>query len=117
MAIVRTPRPRRMPSRISRILAAAAYLFGAFALVIVALGPRNPFLVRHAQQSMVLHILRLGLVSAVILMWHVRGEDTAEFSVSVFTLHLGTLVLLGIPWPVELSVELLLWLALPLGGI
>jgi hypothetical protein len=93
-----------------------AYLFGAFALLLVAIGPRNPFLLRHAQQSMGIHIVRIGLVSAVVLLWHLSAEGAPELSMSVFTLHIGALVLLGIPWLAELTADLLLLLALPLGG-
>ncbi|MEX2426442.1 MAG: hypothetical protein WD401_06725 [Thermomicrobiaceae bacterium] len=116
MAAGRAPRNSRPPARVSSILASFAYLLGAFALIIVALGPRNPFLLRHAQQAMVLHIVRLILVSAVILTWYVSAENADTLSASILTLHIGSLVLLGLPWPTELPVELLLLLGLPLGG-
>lgn len=116
MAAPRTSRINAPPSRISCLLASFAYLLGAFALVIVAMGPRNPYLIRHAQQAMVLHLMRLVLVAAVILTWYVSAVDSPGLSISVFTLHLGALVLLGLPWPAELPLELLMLLALPLGG-
>jgi hypothetical protein len=116
MAATPTSRRDRPPSRLSCTLAALAYLFGAAALLIVAIGPRNPFLVRHAQQAMGVHIVRLGLVSGVILYWHVAASGTPEMSISAYTLHLGALVLLGIPWPAEIDADLMLLLALPLGG-
>jgi hypothetical protein len=116
LAADRTLRNHRPPSRVSSILAAFAYLIGAFALIVVALGPRNPFLIRHAQQAMVLHIVRLVLVSVLILTWYLSAESTEQLSMSVFTLHIGALVLLGLPWPAELPADLLLLLGLPLGG-
>ncbi len=116
MAASQTARVKSQPSRPSRLLASAAYLIGAFALIIVALGPRNPFLVRHAQQAMVVHLIRLVLVAIIILTWSVSTAEPSGLSTSVFTLHIGALVLLGLPWPAELPRELVMLLALPLGG-
>jgi hypothetical protein len=116
-AIRRSAAPHSRPSRMSRVLAAASYLFGSFALIIVAVGPRNPFVVRHAQQAMVLHVSRIALVSATILTWHATTTAEAPLSVSVFAVHFASLVLAGIPWPTEMSGDLMLSLGLPLGGL
>jgi hypothetical protein len=105
------------PSRTTRVLAAASYLLGSFALIVVAIGPRNPFLIRHAQQGMVLHVARLVLVSGTLLTWYVTAEIDESTSVSAFALHFAALVLLGVPWPTETSGDLMLSLGLPLGGI
>jgi hypothetical protein len=109
----RTSRAR--PARLSRVMAAACYLVGAFSLVVVAVGPRNPFLVRHAQQAMILHLVRLALVSAMIVAWYGMSAPEQGSTVILFTLHLATLVLIGLPWPVGLDAEIILMLGLPLG--
>jgi hypothetical protein len=103
-------------SRTSRLLATLAYLVGAVALLIVALGPRNPFLVRHAQQAMVIHLLRLIAVTGVILTWYLSAGDSPGLILSDLTLHIGMLLLFGLPWPGEMPAELVLLLGLPLGG-
>jgi hypothetical protein len=105
------------PSRTTRVLAAASYLLGSFALIVVAIGPRNPFLIRHAQQGMVLHVARLVLVSGTLLTWYVTTDLEGSSSASAFALHFAALVLLGIPWPTETSGDLMLSLGLPLGGL
>jgi hypothetical protein len=102
------------PARASRLLAAASYLLGSLALVIVAVGPRNPFLVRHAQQAMILHVVRLAIVSCALLIWFVGATD-GEPTAPRFTLHLAMLILLGMPWPGSLESSVLLLLSLPLG--
>jgi hypothetical protein len=116
MAARQTIPSKSQPSRMSCLLASTSYLFGAFALIVVAVGPRNPFVVRHAQQAMVLHLVRLVLVSGVILTWYVSAEASPGLSISDFTLDIGSLVLLGLPWPVDMPAELFLLMALPLGG-
>jgi hypothetical protein len=116
MAAYRTVRKHQSPSRVSCLLASGTYLIGAFALIVVAIGPRNPFLLRHAQQAMGIHLVRLVVVSAVMLTWYVSAASSPGLSVSDFALHIGALVLLGLPWPGELPAELFTLLALPLGG-
>lgn len=103
-------------SRTSRLLATLAYLIGTVALLIVALGPRNPFLVRHAQQAMVVHLFRLIVVTGVILTWYITAEASPGLVLSDLTLHIGMLLLIGLPWPGEMPTELVLLLGLPLGG-
>jgi hypothetical protein len=104
------------PTRSSRVLAACAYLFGAYALVIVALNLNRPFLMRHAQLAMVLHVLRLVLVATAIVAWYAADATGSGSASSGLALHLGMLTLAGIPWPWAMSSELLLVLGLPLGG-
>ncbi len=104
------------PSSVSRTLAACAYLLGAFSLVIVAVGPRNPFLLRHAQQAMVLHIVRIFLAISVILTYYAAAGSSDSLQLSTFTIHLGALVLIGVPWPADMPADLVLLLGLPLGG-
>jgi hypothetical protein len=84
--------------------------------VIVAVGPRNPFLVRHAQQAMVIHLIRLVAVTGVMVTWYLSAEASSGLVLSELTLHIGTLVLVGLPWPADLQAELVMLLALPLGG-
>lgn len=116
MAATQPARSKSQLSRTSCLLAAASYILGAFALIVVAIGPRNPFLVRHAQQAMIIHIVRLVLVSGAMLSWHLGGDATSTLPMADFTLHLGMLVLVGLPWPGELPTDLLLLLGLPLGA-
>ncbi len=103
-------------SRTSRLLVMLAYLFGAVGLLIVAIGPRNPFLVRHAQQAMIIHLIRLVAVIGAMLTWYVSAENSPGLVLSELTLHIGMLVLIGLPWPGEIPIELFGLLALPLGG-
>ncbi len=116
MAARQSARPKSQPSRTSCLLAAASYILGSFALIVVAIGPRNPFLVRHAQQAMIIHLIRLVIVSGAMLIWYMSAEASDGLSMANFTLHIGMLVLLGLPWPGELPTELFLLLGLPLGG-
>jgi hypothetical protein len=96
------------------LLATACYLVGSFALLVVAIGPRNPYVLRHAQQAMILHVVRFAVVSATILAWSSMGNGREGMAISL-SLHVAMLVLIGLPWPVGVDLDLVALLALPLG--
>lgn len=105
------PRP---PARRSRMLGSLAY-FGPSSLIIVALLPRSPFVMRHSMTALTLHLVRLGWTGLLIFLWTIKldGEQSGHFA--QLAGNLGLLLLTGIPWLPGMEHELVLLLALPLG--
>jgi hypothetical protein len=88
-----------------RILAAVSYLGLAGALTPLA-RPETPFVVRHARQALLLHLLRFALIAPVVALPLLHrqggGADAALLDVAV---NLSLLGLLGIP-PVQIDSNL-----------
>ena len=106
-------RDRFHPGSTSQIAAALSYLGAGWALALLFAPPRR-FIMRHAMIAASLHMARVGICGLVIAIWLFAHRDTQPVAESL-SLHLGSLLLLGIPW-VNAPGGMLQALAVPLGA-
>lgn len=105
---------RSRPTKADRTLAALAYVGPGWAVALLIAPPRR-FVLRHTLLATTLHLTRCIASALVVLLWLLahRGADPLAGPMS---LQFGSLLVFGVPW-LGLSGQLLLALALPLGGI
>ncbi|HET7036152.1 MAG TPA: hypothetical protein VFI42_10770 [Thermomicrobiaceae bacterium] len=105
---------RARPTNADRALAALAYVGPGWAVALLLAPPRR-FVLRHSLLATTLHLTRCVACALVVLLWLLAHRDAGPLTAPL-ALQFGSLLVFGVPW-IGLSAQLLLALALPLGGL
>lgn len=93
-----------------RILAAISYLGLTGALVPLA-KPDNPYVVRHARQAILIHLLRIALIAPILALPLIKmREQLPAAALWTFVLDLSLLIVLGLPLTSMMTTGISAWI-------